>query len=111
MRMGALATIGYQRPANLVHLLFDNQVHESTGGQATVSSSVDVCGIAAACGYPQVVRAETPDELAGCLSTAGNELSFLHVPIQTGVAEPLPRPAIEPPAVAQRLREFLRRTS
>ena len=35
MRMGTLATIGYQRPENLVHILLDNHCHESTGGQST----------------------------------------------------------------------------
>src|SRR5690606_38820517 len=41
MRMGALATIGYERPDNLVHVLLDNEAHDSTGGQATVAHSVD----------------------------------------------------------------------
>ena len=63
--IGALATIGYQRPANLVHILLDNQVHESTGGQATVSTSVDVCGIAADCGYPQVAHPRRPTSWPG----------------------------------------------
>ncbi len=110
MRMGALATIGYQRPANLLHVVLDNQAHESTGGQATVTHSIDICGIAAACGYPAVARAATPDALARQLRATGNGLALVHVPILTGAAEPLPRPAIEPPAVAQRLREYLRRT-
>ena len=111
MRLEPLATIGYQRPANLVHVVLDNQAHESTGGQATVSHSLDICGIAAACGYPCVARAATPAAvLAGQLQTAGGERLLLHVPILTGVTEPLPRPAIEPPAVAQRLRDYLQGT-
>src|SRR5262249_43067797 len=57
MRLSALATIGYERPANLVHILLDNEIHESTGGQATVSHSVDLAAVARACGYPRVVRA------------------------------------------------------
>jgi phosphonopyruvate decarboxylase len=92
-------------------VVLDNQAHESTGGQSTVSHSIDVCGVAAACGYPRVERATSPDSLAPCLQRAGGELSLIHVPILTGVAEPLPRPTIEPPAVAERLRQFLRRTS
>ena len=35
MKMGSLATIGAQAPKNLVHIVLDNSVHESTGGQAT----------------------------------------------------------------------------
>ncbi|MGI9309498.1 MAG: phosphonopyruvate decarboxylase, partial [Gammaproteobacteria bacterium] len=36
MRLGVLCTLGYEQPDNLVHILLDNGLHESTGGQATV---------------------------------------------------------------------------
>jgi len=51
MRMGALATAGAYGPPNLLHLLLDNGVHDSTGGQATVSPHVAFSDVAAACGY------------------------------------------------------------
>ena len=54
MRLSAFATIGYQRPGNLLHILLDNGIHESTGGQSTVSHSIDFRSIAAGCGYPEV---------------------------------------------------------
>ena len=50
MRMGALATIGYYRPKNFLHILINNELHESTGGQSTVSHSIDFCNIAISCG-------------------------------------------------------------
>jgi thiamine pyrophosphate-dependent acetolactate synthase large subunit-like protein len=56
MRMGAMATVGYERPSNLVHILLDNEMHESTGGQSTVSHSVALATIAAGCGSRRVVR-------------------------------------------------------
>ena len=40
MRMGAFATVGAYGPSNLQHVLLDNGVHDSTGGQATVSGSL-----------------------------------------------------------------------
>ena len=46
MRLGALTTLGNERPPNLLHLLLDNGMHESTGGQATVSRNVDFCAVA-----------------------------------------------------------------
>lgn len=106
MRLGALATMGFERPPNLVHILLDNGVHESTGGQRTVSGSIDFCGLAAACGYPRVMAAAGPDELARQLSAATAELTFIHVPVLPGVPE-LPRPAISPPAVAARFRSHV----
>jgi phosphonopyruvate decarboxylase len=105
MRMGGLATVGYERPPNLVHVLLDNQMHESTGGQSTVSHSVDLCAIAAACGYPVTVRATTPEEVAAFLDRAdGRALSLVHVRILPGVPDDLPRPTITPPEVAARFR-------
>jgi phosphonopyruvate decarboxylase len=109
MRMGALATIGYERPANMVHILLDNGMHESTGGQSTVSNSVDLCAVAAACGYVRTGRATRPEELEGWLADAAPGLAFLHVRIRPGVAQPLPRPAMRPEQIAGRLRDFLQR--
>ena len=37
MNLGSLATIGSAEPKNLVHIVFDNSSHESTGGQPTIS--------------------------------------------------------------------------
>ena len=41
MAEGALSTIGFYRPENLYHIVFDNTSHDSTGGQPTTSSVVD----------------------------------------------------------------------
>ena len=38
MKMGSLATIGFYQPANLLHIILDNEAHDSTGGQQTASS-------------------------------------------------------------------------
>ncbi|QIR39095.1 phosphonopyruvate decarboxylase [Tolypothrix sp. PCC 7910] len=107
MRLGALATIGYERPANLLHILLDNQCHESTGGQSTVSHSINFSAIASACGYQKVACIYTPEELKNYLKSPSKELTFLHIKIKPGIPEQLPRPKITPPEVAQRLREFL----
>lgn len=111
MRLGSLATIGYERPRNLRHMLLDNGVHESTGGQSTVSRSLDFCQIAAACGYARTARVTTATELAREVAADARGLSFVHVPICPGVQEKLPRPTIAPPAVAQRLQRFLTGTT
>ncbi|NEP56475.1 MAG: phosphonopyruvate decarboxylase [Symploca sp. SIO2G7] len=108
MRLGALATIGYERPSNLLHVLLDNQRHESTGGQSTVSSSIDFAAIATACGYEKIVRATTPEEVKAVIESPSEQLTFLHVKIKPGIPDQLPRPKITPPQVAQRLRQFMK---
>jgi phosphonopyruvate decarboxylase len=106
MRLGAMTTIGYERPQNMVHILLDNHVHESTGSQSTVSESIDFCALAAACGYPRVARIANPSDLADALMQAPAELSFYHVPIVPGVPENLGRPTVTPADVAERFRKF-----
>lgn len=51
MGLGALATIGLQRPNNLAVIVFDNGVYGETGMQPSATQSgVDLIGVAQACG-------------------------------------------------------------
>ena len=54
MNLGSLTTIGSLKPKNLVHLVFDNSVHESTGSQPTNSNFIHIEKIAKACNYNYV---------------------------------------------------------
>jgi phosphonopyruvate decarboxylase len=102
MRMGNLAMVGAHAGDNFYHLLLDNQVHESTGGQATVGHCVDFPAVALASGYQSVLRAG-----AGQLSVngfLGNKApAFMYVKTCQGVAADLPRPSVKPAQVARRL--------
>ena len=51
MNLGSLTTIGKLRPKNLVHLVFDNQSHESTGGQPSNTRKIDLYKIAKSSDY------------------------------------------------------------
>lgn len=107
MRLGAMTSIGYQRPSNLIHVLLDNNVHESTGAQSTVSQSIDFCAIAAACGYQRVLRTADPEALGEALHDKTPQLTFIHVPVVPGIDGKLERPNIGPVQVAERFRKFL----
>ena len=109
MKLGNLATIGAEAPKNLLHVLLDNGVHDSTGGQATVSPGVDFAGVAIACGY---ATAAACDDLAGfetaleeALGDAGPHL--IHLRIRPGSLAKLGRPTVKPAEVARRFKEFL----
>jgi len=84
MGMGALATIGIQRPRNLAVVVFDNGVYGETGMQPShTQSGVDLVGVAAACGIATCL--EVTDEaglhdLRGRLKTL-RETLFARVPI------------------------------
>ena len=111
MRMGGLATIGYERPSNLVHVLLDNEAHDSTGTQSTVSHSVDLGAVARACGYPAVQRVSGVEELEAALRDRGEGLRFLHLKTRPGAPADLPRPKITPREVAARIRAHIAGTS
>lgn len=107
MRLGALATIGFERPKNLVHVLLDNGVHDSTGAQATVAPFLDLCGMARAAGYPRTRGVASVEELEATVREASGQLTFLHARTEPRADRKLPRPAEKPPEIAERFRAWL----
>ena len=111
MKLGTLATVGAQQPAGLLHVLLDNGVHDSTGGQATASPGVDFPGVALACGYRAAWACDDAPgfdaALRAALATAGPVL--VHARIRPGSMASLGRPTVAPHEVAQRFRAFLAR--
>ena len=86
MRLGAQSIVGYEQPSNLTHVLLDNAIHESTGGQATVARSVNFCSIAAASGYAQVSSLSEPEAIAVACAEKHAGPGFVHAPILPGAA-------------------------
>ena len=105
MRMGNLATAGTYAGNNLVHILLDNGVHDSTGAQATVSANVDFAAIAGACGYGLAISGDDTALLGDLLEegTSRRGPLFAHLKITAGTIDNLPRPKIAPPEVVRRL--------
>jgi len=62
MNLGSLTTIGALKQKNLIHIVFDNKAHESTGGQPTNSKRIDIGKIAKAANYV-VFSIKTKNEL------------------------------------------------
>lgn len=109
MKLGNLATIGAESPENLLHIVLDNGVHDSTGGQATVSSGVDFARAACALGYRRAIAVDELDDFDVALNRAFAEPgpSLLHVRIRPGSRSPLGRPTVAPSEVARRFKGFL----
>ena len=51
MNLGSLTTIGKLKQKNLIHLVFDNQSHASTGGQPSNTKNIDIYKIAKSSNY------------------------------------------------------------
>lgn len=110
MKLGTLATIGAYAPDNLVHVILDNGVHDSTGGQATVSPLVDFVDAALACGYAWGCCCDSLDGFDRAFRDAMENAhgpALIHIKIKPGSIEKLGRPTVPPYEVARRFKAFL----
>ena len=109
MRLGLLVTNAYYCPQNLLHILLDNNSHDSTGGQATLSGNVDFIELVAAAGYKRVIYVHNLQELTSKIQSWYEypELTFLYIKISKGSKPNLARPKIQPTMVKDRLMRFL----
>ncbi|MHA1448456.1 MAG: phosphonopyruvate decarboxylase [Candidatus Hodarchaeales archaeon] len=109
MQMGSLATIGHYSPKNLVHIVFDNSSHDSTGGQPTVSNTADFSKVALACGYKEAKIISIADELAQTIqkltSTSGPVI--IVVKVKKGARADLGRPKTTPIENKKAVMKFL----
>lgn len=110
MQMGGMATIGTRNPSNMIHIVLNNGAHDSVGGQPTVGRQIDLCGIAKACGYTNVVKASTKEELDAILKDRKtfDELTFVEVLVRKGARKDLGRPKTTPVQNKQAMMEFLK---
>ena len=107
MRMGAIAALGLEGPPNLLHVVIDNGVHDSTGAQESLAASVQFPQLAAACGYPQAETLGSLDAVADRIADRLPGLRLCHVRTRPRADRSLPRPDTPPDAIARRLRSFL----
>jgi phosphonopyruvate decarboxylase len=63
MHMGSIPQIGTRDLPNFKHILFNNESHDSVGGQPTVAGNIDIPAIAQACGYRYTGVATTFEEI------------------------------------------------
>jgi len=113
MKMGNFATIGSYQPRNLLHVVIDNEVHDSTGGQSTVSSTVRFADVAAAANYRHAHVADRPEDIRASLRLLRGQAgpSLLHIKIRPGSPAELGRPTVKPHEVKERFMAFLQEQS
>jgi thiamine pyrophosphate-dependent acetolactate synthase large subunit-like protein len=109
MNMGVMPLIGYEKPENLVHLVFDNKVYASTGNQPSISRRVDFCRVAGSVGYKNIsafnqIRTFRKD-FEKIIKARG--LAFVHLDIEPESRLPPARVNINPEALTRRIREVL----
>jgi phosphonopyruvate decarboxylase len=105
MNLGILAMIAAQRPANLLHLVFDNEVYGSTGNQASLSRDVRLDRLAAAAGFATAVAVQEPWALDEALRAAAGAAGphFVLVKVTAEEAD-VPRIPYTPAVLRDRFR-------
>jgi phosphonopyruvate decarboxylase len=98
MHMGAPASIGTSNLTNYKHIVINNGVHDSVGGQPTVGFQINIPNVARACGYTKVFEAETPQEITDALNNLRDTEgpAMLHIKVKPGARSNLGRPTSSP---------------
>ena len=111
MNLGALPLIATERPGNLVHIILDNEAYESTGGQPSISSKIDLAAIGKSCGYRSAVRVEDIEALEGALSDcdAGPGPHLVLVKASIAPVKGIPRVSHTPTEIRDRFKESVQR--
>lgn len=73
MHMGAFAFIASQAPENFVHIVINNQSHESVGAMPTGCQNVNFSELAKTTGYAWTKRVSNADELNQALGEMKEE--------------------------------------
>ncbi len=108
MRMGNFATLGSYGGKNLTHIVLDNEAHDSTGAQATVTNNVKFADIASACGYAMSYEGNDIKLIDELFNNEGHSgAKFAHLKISAGTIVNLPRPNLTPVEVLQRLMQHI----
>ena len=94
MHMGGLAIVGSQKPANFIHIVFNNGAHDSVGGQPTAGHLIDFPAIALACGYRAAFSVSSRNELDGLLTTLRDAAcpAMVEINVRKGNRKDLGRP-------------------
>ena len=98
MHLGSLALNGFLKLKNYKHILFNNKVHDSVGGQATSSQNIIFKDLAKNSGYEFNHRTDNKNKLKNLLREIkeNKKSSFLEIMIKKGARKDLSRPSSSP---------------
>jgi phosphonopyruvate decarboxylase len=107
--IGGGPVMGRGRPANLVHVVFDNGLYGSTGSQISPARGVSLDRLALAAGYESATAVTSPDEITGAVERAlGADGPHFVLARVTAEERPAPRIPYAPEEIRDRFRAALR---
>jgi len=98
MHAGTLAVAGQLALHSFFHVVFNNGVHDSMGGQATAIGNVDVAALALAAGYRNALSIQGLGEIAPAVEDVRSSLgpALIEVMVRPGARPDLSRPLTTP---------------
>ena len=84
MHLGSLALVGLEKikRSNLIYVVLDNEVYESTGSQPSLSPGVDFVKVAEGLGFPQAFSVSDTKDLEGVVGGLKSDLAaFIHIKV------------------------------
>ncbi|MBT4804370.1 MAG: phosphonopyruvate decarboxylase [Legionellales bacterium] len=109
MHMGSMPVIAAAGPTNYIHVVFNNEAHDSVGGQRTCINIVDLPSLALSCGYKKAISVTSSSELDTALELiVGKEGPvFLEIKVKCGARSDLGRPLESPVENKEQFMRFL----
>lgn len=98
MHMGSLAVNGECAGKLFTHIVINNGVHESVGGQPNSARYMDMQAVARACGYKYVQTVEQENELTAVMEEVKKHEGscFVEIKVKAGSRKELGRPTASP---------------
>jgi phosphonopyruvate decarboxylase len=100
MHLGGMASVGLSGRTNFKHILINNGMHDSVGGQPTGGLGIDFTAMAKACGYAEALTVETEAETKAALeylsSAPVDGPVMIEIKVKGGSRPDLGRPTTTP---------------
>jgi len=107
MNLGSLATIGNLKPKNLIHIVFDNHAHESTGGQPTNTKKIHLEKISKSVNFT-VAKISTKQRLVQTIKKFNKMSGPIMLVVQIQKSKKISsRVEIKPDIIHQRFKESI----
>lgn len=109
MHMGAVTVIASRRLPNLKHIIFNNESHDSVGGQPTVMSSVNLSKVLEGCGYNKIYQVYSLEDIKNSWTDfyTATEPCLMEIKVKSGARKDLGRPKEKPAENKQAFMHFV----
>lgn len=110
MDLGTMAMIGYHKPSNLIHIVLDNGAYQSTGGQGTITDSINLASLAASANYKEAASFNDMDALKKGLGRIVRKKgpSFIRIKLKNDKTVETGRISLEPDEITDKIRNILK---